>query len=1741
MAQSLTKSSASLVAAGGDLAEAASLTAVANKIIQDADSVGTALKTTSLRLRGTDVSVLEEEGLDSEGAVTSKSKLQSKVKALSGVDILTATGEYKSTYEILSQIADVWEDINDLDQAALLELISGKRNSSVIAAILQNPEELKRAFEDANDASGSALKENEKYLDSIQGKIDQFNNSVQSLWSNLLNADLIKGIVEWATKIVKSLDTTKGKVLAIVKAVALLMAYKKINPLDWITNLSKNIQADGVLGTLKNLGASLLGIQTATRAVTAETIANTIATETNNVADQQAILEKMGLAGATGTLNAATKETIANNIAKLVTDKAMTVQMGQQAAAMLGYTLSVDAAGKATVALDATTKSFMASNPIGWILGIVSVVITLVTVLSSLVDTTEKVAEATKEAMNAYATANSTLRDHKKTIEEIKGDYQKLADGVDDLGNNVSLTTEEYERYNEITNQIADMFPHLIAGYTEEGNAIIKMKGNVEALTEAYEKEARAARDAVLAESKSVVKDSHNTIKDNFWSDSDGFWGGIGKGLGEAFSFGFWQADASTTSLHTLGKYVNGDSSAFDYENSEYGISKVDNISRVLQTLKDAGADVGYWEIWAGDEKALQRVIDEQRDIVQSVLNTVDQEIQTAAANNRNIIDAYLGNNDEYEGLDDKSKALISQVVQNLDDEFLTSFKSNTELFGWVQNNLVGQFRDLDSNAQSQINLGFGLMTKFNNGEVTIEEYEAQIQSIIGLIDALNLENEDEILKSFRIAFNIDEDGKVDAAKQNVVKNILQDEFDANVINLTKSDLDIVDKNLSSWEIPDGTLLSWDELTEKIDTAKSMAWSASKDFESVSESIDGIQDAYSTLNDVVTEYNTNGFLTLDSLQSLLSLEPEYLAALQMENGQLTINQDVLKNMVQARLAEAKATVIQSAMDQLHALSARTAADAVNDNALAASNATEPLGTYASALGTVAQDAIVAAGAVTALNAAIAGAEKNEFVDQSEIDAIISTMNNSLNMIDELGAGLTTNFNGIMGTDGGTGKGDGEDAINDAFQREMDYWENRIVANQAKYEQLQNEIDLLEAKGQKADASFYEEQIYLENERLWLLGEQKKAAEAHLKTLKEGSEEWWEVADILNGLESDIDDVTASIVDLQDAIGELDTYRFEEFSTRLDNIVDKLGTIRDLIAPDGEEDWFDEEGNWTEEGIAVLGTYLNELETFKQGYANTMAELGKYSRAYAGNEDYYASLGIHSEQEYYDMVEKLTDQQYDYAKSISDTEQSVIDMYESNIDKVEEYTESLIDSYNDYIDSVKEALDAERDLYDFKKNVQKQAKDIAAIERRIASLSGSTNAADIAERRKLEAQLYESRESLNDTYYDHAKESQQNALDSEAKAYEESMNRFVEGLRTSLEEATTNMDAFLASVTIAASMNADAILEKYEGTGLLLDPAITNPWVHAAEKVGEYGGDATALMDAWKKEGYFSDFSTNAGANLQSPWTSGADAVADFGASVATEMSRVVSNVQSNVKKAKDSLASLTDVIKTTDIKPDESGEPDKPNNPDGGGGAQKKYYVTKTLSINGTKLSVTKSDADKSKATEAATIAITKEYERYQKERGQTQDQYASLWLKNYKNKVKTSTAYYAKGTAGVSKDQLAIVDELGPELILHADPTTGRLQYLTKGSGVVPSDMTTNLMEWGQFTPDSLNLGSGVNVNMINNAVNKPEFNFAFDALVKAENITEETLPAVKKLVTQELNRFTKELNYALKGKGAR
>lgn len=142
---------------------------------------------------------LEEAGDSTEGMAETTSKLQEKIKALAGVDIMKSANEFKSTTQILKELGSVWNDISDTDQAAVLELIAGKNNSVTAASILSNYEQIDNVLKTIEEDSGSAMRENTKYLDSISGRLSVFNAEFQSLSTNILNSDLIKGAVNAGT------------------------------------------------------------------------------------------------------------------------------------------------------------------------------------------------------------------------------------------------------------------------------------------------------------------------------------------------------------------------------------------------------------------------------------------------------------------------------------------------------------------------------------------------------------------------------------------------------------------------------------------------------------------------------------------------------------------------------------------------------------------------------------------------------------------------------------------------------------------------------------------------------------------------------------------------------------------------------------------------------------------------------------------------------------------------------------------------------------------------------------------------------------------------------------------------------------------------------------------------------------------------------------------------------------------------------------------------------------------------------------------------------------------------------------------------------------------------------------------------------------------------------------------------------------------------------------------------------
>ena len=193
----MKRSASALEAAGNTIDESLALIASANTVVQDPEKVGTTLKTVSMYLRAAKTEA-EAAGESTEGMVESVSKLREELLKLTNnkVDIMLDDDTFKSSFEILKEISQVWDQLTDVTQANILEKLAGKRNSNVVAAILNNFDIAEKALVESQNAAGSAMAENEKYLDSITGKLNQLTASWEQLSTGLLSNEFLKTVID---------------------------------------------------------------------------------------------------------------------------------------------------------------------------------------------------------------------------------------------------------------------------------------------------------------------------------------------------------------------------------------------------------------------------------------------------------------------------------------------------------------------------------------------------------------------------------------------------------------------------------------------------------------------------------------------------------------------------------------------------------------------------------------------------------------------------------------------------------------------------------------------------------------------------------------------------------------------------------------------------------------------------------------------------------------------------------------------------------------------------------------------------------------------------------------------------------------------------------------------------------------------------------------------------------------------------------------------------------------------------------------------------------------------------------------------------------------------------------------------------------------------------------------------------------------------------------------------------------
>lgn len=125
--EGLERASAVLHETNNSLAESAGLITATTSVTQDATSAGTAWRTVALRLTAAKQE-LEEAGLETDGMVESTATLRDYMMQVAGIDILDSTGKnFKSTYKIMEELSQVWDQLSGLEKSGILDKIAGLR------------------------------------------------------------------------------------------------------------------------------------------------------------------------------------------------------------------------------------------------------------------------------------------------------------------------------------------------------------------------------------------------------------------------------------------------------------------------------------------------------------------------------------------------------------------------------------------------------------------------------------------------------------------------------------------------------------------------------------------------------------------------------------------------------------------------------------------------------------------------------------------------------------------------------------------------------------------------------------------------------------------------------------------------------------------------------------------------------------------------------------------------------------------------------------------------------------------------------------------------------------------------------------------------------------------------------------------------------------------------------------------------------------------------------------------------------------------------------------------------------------------------------------------------------------------------------------------------------------------------------------------------------------------------------
>ena len=674
------------------------------------------------------------------------------------------------------------------------------------------------------------------------------------------------------------------------------------------------------------------------------------------------------------------------------------------------------------------------------------------------------------------------------------------------------------------------------------------------------------------------------------------------------------------------------------------------------------------------------------------------------------------------------------------------------------------------------------------------------------------------------------------------------------------------------------------------------------------------------------------------------------------------------------------------------------------------------------------------------------------------------------------------------------------------------YENEIGLVEHLNNTLEARNDLEEAKNGFATEAYYKAQINANKTMLKQYKAERKAlqqvfdAEVAAGNVPIGSQQWFDMQQAIYECDDAIIDMESSIEDLQNAINDLYWDRFDELINRFGYIEDELSNVIQLLShdPDGlvmEELRDLTTTNWaTGSGLASLGLYAQQMEE-AQYVANQYAEqIKELKKQYAA--------GRYNETEYLNKLNELISAQYENIEKYYDAKDAIVELNQARVDAIRDGIEKEIDAYDELIQKKKDLLSREQDLHDFQDEIAEKEKDVSDIRKQLAAMAGDDTAATTAKRKQLEAELVEAQKSLEDSYYSHSMSARQDALDKEFSDFEEEKNAEIEKWEEWLKDTEQVVSEALEYVKNNTNKVFTTLKDLGSDYNLTMSDNLITPWQNGSNAIDSYSENfGTAVSN-------FTEQLDSIVLHWEDVTAAAEEAARAQAKALQAEYKETSSKVPSTIGSGSSN--------KTPTSTPTPTPKPTAP--------AQKTISVGGKINAGSARIYATSSGTGGGKQY----YGYDPIYTVLQEKNGYLLVRYHKLssgytgWFR------KSDVKAYAKGTLGTKKDQLALIDELGEELVLNADGS-GKLRYLTKGSSVIPADVTEKIMDLA-LDPTSIFDNVKSNVKVPNIETKDFNFEFNFENLLHVDNATNDSIPALKKMIRSEFNGLMSEVNQKLK-----